>query len=73
MHARHAIAKTPADISELIVSCCRGVIEFNGKVKRPRNFNGHMDLRQEFRTMIDHARMAHGVKDVVAERVQLIE
>jgi hypothetical protein len=73
MHARHAIAKTPVDISELVVSCCRGVVEFNGKVKKPRNFNGQINMRQEFRAMIDQARSAHGVKDVIAERVEIVE
>jgi hypothetical protein len=73
MHARHAIARTPADISELVISCCRGVVELNGKVKKPRNYTGQIDLHREFKAMVTHARMAHGVKDVVADRVQLVE
>jgi hypothetical protein len=73
MHARHALAKTPTDISELVISCSRGVIEMNGKVKKPRNYTGHIDLHKEFRTMIGVARGAQGVKDVVADRVELVE
>jgi len=73
MHARHAIAKTPIDISQLVISCCKGVVELNGKVKKPRNFAGDLNLRAEFRTLCDLVRSAHGVKDVMYERVEIVE
>ena len=73
MQARHAVAKSSLDISELSISCCRGVIELNGKIKRPRNFVGEIDMTQEFRALLNHVRATHGVKDVVAERVLILD
>lgn len=73
MHARHAIAKTPLDISELGINCYRGCIELSGKVKRPRNFTGNFSVRKEFENLKQLVKFAHGVKEVVAERVELVE
>ena len=73
MHARHAIAKTPLDISELSITCYRGTIEMSGKVKRPRNFAGNFNVKKEFDVMRQLIRTAHGVKDVIYDRVQIID
>ena len=75
MHARHAIAKTPLDISELVVSCNKGVIDLTGKVKRPRNYaSTHgMDVRKELEIMTQVIRSSRGVKDVIHNRVQIID
>lgn len=73
MHARHAIARSMADISELNISCCRGVVELNGKIRRPRNYTGEVNMTKEFHSLINHVRGAQGVKDVIADRVQVIE
>ncbi len=72
-HARHSIAKTPIDISQLVISCCRGVVELSGKVKTPRNFAGDLNLRAELRTICDVVRSGNGVKDVIHNRVEIIE
>lgn len=73
MHARHSIAKTPIDISQLVISCCRGVVELNGKVKKPRNFAGDLNLHAEFRILCENVRSANGVKDVIFHHVEIIE
>ncbi len=73
MHARHSIAKTPIDISMLVISCCKGVVELNGKVRKPRNFTGDLNLRAEFRILCDSIRNVHSVKDVIYDRVEIIE
>lgn len=73
MHARHAIAKTPLDISELTISCYRGCIEMSGKIKRPRNFVGNFNMQKEFETLRQMVRMSHGVKDVMYDRVQIVD
>jgi hypothetical protein len=75
MHARHAIAKTPLDISELVVSCNKGVIDLTGKVKRPRNCASTqgMDVRKELQILAELIRASRGVKDVISNRVEIIE
>lgn len=73
MHARHAVAKTPLDISELSINCFRGCVELSGNVKRPRNFTGNMSVLKEFENIKFLIRSTHGVKDVVAERVQIMD
>ena len=75
MHARHSIAKTPLDISELVLSCNKGVIDLTGKVKRPRNYANpqSMDVRKELEIMTQLIRSSRGVKDVINTRVQIID
>lgn len=73
MHARHAVAKTPLDISELSINCFKSCIELSGNVKRPRNFTGNMNVLKEFENIKFLIRCVHGVKDVIAERVTLME
>lgn len=75
MHARHAIAKTPLDISELVLSCNKGVIDLTGKVKRPRNYASvqGMDVRKELEILIQLIRSSRGVRDVINNRVQIID
>jgi len=75
MHARHALARSPLDISELVISCSKGMVELNGKVKRPRSASGggEISVEKEFRRMIDMARAVHGVKEVFYERVRIMD
>ncbi len=73
MHARHAIARTPADISELIISCNRGSIELCGKLKKPRGYAGEMNLRKELDIIKEQIRHVHGVKDLVADRLTILD
>jgi len=73
IRARHAIARAPIDISELTISCTRGMIELNGKVKTPPKSGGEISLLKEFRRGVDLIRSVPGVKDVVSERVRVME
>jgi len=75
MHARHAIAKTPLDISELVLSCNKGVIDLTGTVKRPRNYANpqSMNVRKELEVLTELIRHSRGVRDVINNRVQIVE
>ena len=74
MHARHACARTPLDISEMVVTCSRGCVELYGKVKRPRGAVGSaLDMRKELTNLTNLVRGTHGVKDVILTRLQVIE
>ncbi len=69
---RHAVARSAIDISELIVTSSRGMVEMNGKVKKlGKNAGGEISLEKEFRRAVDVARGVPGVKDIVAERVRI--
>ena len=71
--ARHAIARTPLDISELMITCSRGIVELNGKVKRPRQDAGTTNVRKELRVLTEIVRNTPGVKGVTADRVQIMD
>ena len=74
VRARHAIAKSHLDISELTISASKGMIELNGKVKAPRKSEGgEISVAKEFRRVIDMVRAVHGVKEVFHERVRIID
>jgi hypothetical protein len=73
MHARHAIAKTPLDISELVIGCSKGVLTMYGKVKKPRNFTGDINVKREVEILKQLVRNTRGAKDLVADRLQIIE
>lgn len=69
--ARHAIAKSPLDISELNISCIGGQIQLTGKVKAPRGYTSDMSVRKEFENLQNMIRASRGVKDVSGDRVQM--
>ncbi len=73
IRARHAIARAPIDISELTISASRGMIELNGKVKKPPRSGDEISLLKEFRRAVDMIRAVPGVKDVVSERVRVMD
>lgn len=74
IRARHAIARSPLDISELTIACSRGMIELNGKVKRPsKSEGGEFSVLKEFRRAVELVRAVPGVKNVVAERVRIMD
>jgi hypothetical protein len=73
MQARHAIAKSPLDISELAIGCSKGVLTMYGKVKKPRNFTGDINVRREVETLKQLARNTRGAKDLIADRLQIVE
>jgi hypothetical protein len=74
MHARHACARTPLDISEMVVGCNRGCVELYGKVKRPRGVTGHLlDMKKELDILVTMVRSTRGVKDVITSRLQIMD
>lgn len=73
IRARHAIARSPMDISELSITSSRGMIELNGKVKKLGKGAGEISLEKEFRRAVDMVRAVPGVKDVVSERVRVVD
>lgn len=73
MHVRHALARSPLDISELTITSSRGIVELNGKVKKPRSMDADISAQKEFRRAVDLARAVHGVKEVVSERVKIVD
>lgn len=70
---RQAIARTALDISELNVMCIGGYIELNGKVRAPRGQSGVLDVRKEFKQLVNVVRQVRGVKDCYGERVMVID
>ena len=75
LHVRHAFAKSPLDIGELIVTCRSGTVELDGKVKRPRDIAGAkgLNMSRELETLKQLARNVHGVKSLYADRVRIID
>jgi hypothetical protein len=73
LRVRHAFAKSPLDITELIVSCHNGCIEMNGIVKRPRNYPGakELNLNREVETLKQLARNTAGVKSLYADKIRI--
>lgn len=71
-YARHAVAKTPLDISELNIACLQnGQIELTGKIKIPRGYIGDLNVKKEFDILKNNIRSSRGVRDVYGERVRL--
>ena len=75
LHVRHAFAKSPLDIGELIISCRSGTVELDGKIKRPRDVAGAkgINLNRELEILKQLARNVHGVKGLYADRVRIID
>lgn len=75
LHVRHALAKSPLDISELIVTCYSGSVNLEGKVRRARNQPGakELNLNRELETLKLLARNTQGVKSLYADRVRIID
>lgn len=69
---RSTLAKTQLDVSQLEISCTDGNVELSGKVKVPRGFSGHMDLKKEMLAVKNHIRAVRGVREVYDTRVMLI-
>jgi len=73
IRARHAMARLPIDISEVIITASRGMVEINGKVKKLTKGGGEISLRKEFLRGVEVVRTIPGVKNVVAERVYIMD
>ena len=71
--ARRALAKTQLDITQLNISCVRGMIDLTGTVRAPRNYAGDFSVRKEFQLLITVLRNVRGVKDVHGDRVRIFD
>jgi len=70
---RRHVAKSALDISELIISCSKGIVELNGTVKPPRNTPGEFNARKEFQVLKSQIQNVRGVLDVYADRVRIFD
>jgi hypothetical protein len=73
LQARHAIARSPLDISMVMVNCSRGVLEVTGTVRRPRDYRGDMNMKQEVINLKRLLQNVRGAKDVIADRLRVME
>jgi hypothetical protein len=73
LQARHAIARSPLDISQVMVNCSRGVLEVTGSVRRPRDYRGDLNMKQELLNIKRLLQGVRGVKDVIADRLRVME
>jgi hypothetical protein len=71
--ARHAIAKSPLDISELNIHCTSGgQVQLTGKIKIPRGHLGEINVRKELENLKNLIRSSRGVKEVYADQVKIV-
>lgn len=73
MSARRAVAKSSLDITQLQISCARGVIELTGQVKAPRGYSGEYSIRKEFQALITMLQGVRGVREVYGNRVRIFD
>lgn len=71
--ARASVARTILDISELTISCNKGVLELSGKIKAPRNQPGSFSVRKEFEILKTQLRSTRGVREVYGDRVTIYD
>jgi hypothetical protein len=70
--ARHSIAKSPLDISELNIHCLNGgYIELSGVLRIPRGHIGELNMKKEFDALKNMIRTSRGVKEVNGDRVKM--
>jgi hypothetical protein len=72
-NCRRALAKSNLDISQLQISCAKGVIDLNGTIKAPRGASGELNIRKEFQTLVQTLRNVRGVREVYHDRVRFFE
>lgn len=67
--ARHAIAKSVLDISELNIACSGGSIELYGRVRPPRGYTGTINMKKEMEQLESMILAVRGVREVNMRRV----
>lgn len=70
LQARHAISRSPLDISMVQVLCSKGTIELTGFVKKPRDYKGDIDLKKEMLNLKRIASTVRGVSNVLADQLR---
>lgn len=73
LQVRHAMARTPLDLSGVQVSCSRGHIELVGMVRKPKDFRGDMDLKKEVKTMKQIIQQVRGVTELYASNLRIYD
>lgn len=69
--ARHAIAKSPLDISGLQISCSNGnFIQLTGQVRTPVGYTGTLNIRQEIENLKTQILAVHGIREVNGDMVR---
>ncbi|NCO35450.1 MAG: hypothetical protein AUJ92_17705 [Armatimonadetes bacterium CG2_30_59_28] len=66
MHIRRILARKTADMTEMEITCVRGVVQLSGKLKEPRGFRGRLDLKDELESIMDMIRRFPEVRDVTS-------
>ncbi|MBI3923612.1 MAG: BON domain-containing protein [Armatimonadetes bacterium] len=62
---RRTLARKSVDLSDLQISCSRGIVTLGGAIKEPREFRGHLDMKDEMSSILELIRRIPGVRDVV--------
>ena len=70
LQARHAMARSPLDISMVQVQCSKGNVELVGYVKKPKEFRGEMDLKKELLNLKRLVSAVRGVSSVYADQLR---
>ncbi len=70
---RHAMARTPLDLTQVSVTCRRGAIELVGMARRPRDYRGEMDVRKEIVTLKQIVANVRGVTEVYTSQLRFLE
>lgn len=73
LQVRHAMSRTPLDVTQVIVSCTRGTIELVGSVRKPRDFRGELDLKKELLKLKQSAENVRGVVVVYSSQLRIME
>ncbi len=65
MRIRRVLARKIADMTEMEITCTRGVVHLSGRLKEPRGFKGRLNLQEELDSIVEMVRRVPGVKDVM--------
>jgi hypothetical protein len=71
--ARHAVARSSLDISQLSIFCTNGnSVSLAGSVRAPLGHQGDVNVRAEFETLKNLILGVHGIREVNADQVKLL-
>lgn len=73
LQVRHAIGRTPLDLTQVTVTCRRGTIELVGTARKPRDFRGEMDVKKEIVKLKQIVANVRGVTEVYSSQLRFLE
>lgn len=73
LQVRHAMARTPLDLTGVHVSCSKGAIELVGMVRRPRDYRGELDLKKEVVKLKQLVQQVRGVTELYSSNLRIYE